>query len=100
MTRPKLSEDISSLGEILIRLGAVDEDTIIRAREIQEDSGGLLGEILVKNGWASIDDIANALRMQASMRETSGATALKTLVNGQIEERRRTTARLAAICDV
>lgn len=45
-----------SLGELLVANGLVTPDQIEKALAIQGERGGLLGEVLVENGW--IDEIA------------------------------------------
>ena len=52
------------LGEILIRSGSISEDQLQRALDFQRREGGLLGEILVKLGYVNEREIVQALTAQ------------------------------------
>lgn len=52
------------IGEMLVEQGLLLEENLKQALEVQQESGGLLGEILVRHGWASSEDIARALIQQ------------------------------------
>ena len=52
------------LGEILIRSGMISEEQLQRALDFQRREGGLLGEILVKLGHVSELDIVQAITVQ------------------------------------
>jgi type IV pilus assembly protein PilB len=52
------------LGEILIRNGIISENQLQRALDFQRHEGGLLGEILVKLGYVNEREIVQALTTQ------------------------------------
>ncbi len=52
------------LGEILIEKGLLTKKQLNAALEIQKKEGGLIGKILLKNGFVNEGDIANALTQQ------------------------------------
>jgi len=52
------------LGEILVKNGVVSEENLQRAIDFQKREGGLLGEILVKLGYVNEKDIVQALTLQ------------------------------------
>ncbi len=52
------------LGTILLRSGAVSEESVTRALAVQGFAGGRLGTLLIERGSASEDDIGKALSEQ------------------------------------
>ena len=52
------------LGEILVERGVIDDKQLQEALVSQKDDGGLLGGILVRLGFVSEEDIAQALTTQ------------------------------------
>jgi len=52
------------LGEILVHHQAITEEQLSRALEFQRCEGGLLGDILVKLGYLNEMDIVRALTVQ------------------------------------
>ena len=52
------------LGTILLRSGAVGEESVTRALAVQGFAGGRLGTLLIERGSASEDDIGKALSEQ------------------------------------
>ena len=52
------------LGEILVRNGTISEEQITRALDFQKREGGLLGEILIKLGYVNEQEIVQALTAQ------------------------------------
>ncbi|MGD2279134.1 MAG: hypothetical protein PVH45_03445 [Candidatus Omnitrophota bacterium] len=52
------------LGEILIRGGVISEEQLQRALDFQRNEGGLLGEILIKLGYVNEREIVQALTTQ------------------------------------
>jgi type IV pilus assembly protein PilB len=52
------------LGELLIEKGIIDQQQLEKALNIQQQKGGLIGEILVELGFAKEVDIAQALTTQ------------------------------------
>jgi len=52
------------LGEILVKNGVITEEQLLRALEFQRHEGGLLGEILVKLRYLKELDIVQALTVQ------------------------------------
>ena len=55
---------IEKLGEILIKNGLISQQQLQRALDFQRGEGGLLGEILVKLGYVNERDIVQALTVQ------------------------------------
>lgn len=55
---------LPKLGEILIRNEVISQEQLQRALDFQKREGGLLGEILVKLGYANELDIVQALTVQ------------------------------------
>jgi len=56
------------LGEILLEMNAIDRNTLTRpqAEQAAEGAGLLLGEILVRRGWANSDAIGRGVERQAA----------------------------------
>lgn len=52
------------LGVLLVRAGAVSEDSVNRALSVQSFAGGRLGTLLIERGSASEDDVGKALSDQ------------------------------------
>ena len=52
------------LGTILLRAGALTEESVNRALSVQGFAGGRLGTLLIERGSASEDDIGRALSEQ------------------------------------
>jgi type IV pilus assembly protein PilB len=52
------------LGQILVRNGSISEEQLQRALDLQKREGGLLGEILVKLGYVDEQEIVQALTAQ------------------------------------
>jgi hypothetical protein len=52
------------LGALLLRAGAVTEESVNRALAVQGFAGGRLGTLLIERGSASEDDVGNALAEQ------------------------------------
>ena len=52
------------MGELLLERGKINKKQLNKALETQRDKGGLIGEILVGLGYASEEDIAQALTAQ------------------------------------
>ena len=59
-----LERSLDRLGEILIRNQRLKTPQLLQALREQENSGELLGKILLDNAWASQSDIDNALKYQ------------------------------------
>jgi len=59
------------LGEILIREGLITEDQLNQAIEAQKDQKGRLGEILIKLGLVNEEDIASAIGKQLNIPYSS-----------------------------
>jgi type IV pilus assembly protein PilB len=55
------------IGEILIERGAVSEETIQEALEVQRATGGRLAQIMVDKGWLAEKDLLQALSDQLSI---------------------------------
>jgi type IV pilus assembly protein PilB len=52
------------LGELLIERGIINQRQLDKALEVQQERGGLIGEVLVELGYAKEEDIAQALTAQ------------------------------------
>lgn len=52
------------LGELLLERGILKKDQLEKAIKIQKEKGGLLGNILVALGYATEEEIAQALTVQ------------------------------------
>lgn len=52
------------LGELLIERGVIKGAQLAKALDVQKERGGLIGEVLVELGFASEEDIAQALTAQ------------------------------------
>ena len=61
------SEDHKPIGEWLIELGAVDEDSLHGALEIQRQKGGVIGQILIEQGLITPEVLIQALSAQHGM---------------------------------
>lgn len=60
-------EDLSKrkrIGEILIEHGALTEEKLQKALEVQKREGGLIGEILIRIGFVREEDVVVALAAQ------------------------------------
>lgn len=55
---------VEKLGEILVQSGAISDQHLQRALDLQRHDGGLLGEILVKLGYVNEREIVQALTAQ------------------------------------
>jgi len=55
------------LGSILVKRGVIDQGQLSQALATQENKGGLLGEILVRQGAAQELDVVVALVVQAAV---------------------------------
>lgn len=62
MKPPKRIE--KPLGQILVERGVINPAHLEKALEVQKKEGGLIGEIIVKLGFAKEDDIAHCLSLQ------------------------------------
>ena len=62
------------LGEILLEMNAIDQSTLARALAEQAAGGHglLLGEILVRRGWANSDAIGRGVERQAAELSQTG----------------------------
>lgn len=61
--KPKKVID-KQLGQLLIERDVIDQSQLEKALAIQQQKGGLIGEILVELGFAKEEDIAHALTAQ------------------------------------
>lgn len=52
------------LGEILLKQGAISKDQLKKGLEFQQTEGGLFGEILIQLGYAGEQEIAQAIVAQ------------------------------------
>lgn len=58
----------TALGTLLIERGLLDQQRLDEALAVAEESGKRLGEVLVRLGWASEEDIAKTLADQWQLR--------------------------------
>lgn len=58
----------TALGTLLIERGLLDQRRLEEALAVADESGKRLGEVLVRLGWASEEDIARALAEQWQLR--------------------------------
>ena len=58
----------TALGTLLIEAGHLDGDRLDEALRIGADTGERLGEVVVRMGWASEDDLAKLLAKQWHLR--------------------------------
>lgn len=77
------SKDPTSIGNLLVRMGVITEDQLLRAISIQHDAQEqLLGDILVKVGFVGRDYLDLIVEQQSIMRkrgdERSQAVLAKT----------------------
>jgi len=52
------------LGELLIERGVITKEQLEKALKVQKEEGGLIGQILVRLGFTSEEEIAQALTAQ------------------------------------
>ena len=62
------------LGDLLLDAGAIDKNTLDAALEEQKISRMRLGEVLIKNGWLTERQLADALSRQLKLPLISLAT--------------------------
>ena len=55
------------LGLLLIEMGVISEEQLEQALEVQEESGGRLGDILIARGYTSRLAIQDALAQQSGL---------------------------------
>lgn len=71
--RPEKSKEVSlRLGEILVRAGVISTEELKIALEKQAGTGKLLGTLLIEDGLATGEEIAFALGRQLGIPETVG----------------------------
>lgn len=52
------------LGQILVERGVIDNTQLQKVLDVQKQDGGLIGEIIVEQGFAKEEDIAYCLSLQ------------------------------------
>ena len=52
------------LGQILVERGVINNTQLQKVLEVQKHSGGLIGEIIIEQGFAKEEDIAYCLSLQ------------------------------------
>ncbi len=62
------SEHSRRIGQILLEMGAIDQEALGKAlgQQLKEGGSPLLGEVLLQHGWTDATAIQNAARRQAS----------------------------------
>ena len=63
----EVDERHKPLGEWLIELGSLDEDSLRKALEVQQNKGGALGQILIDEGMVTPEALIQALSAQHGM---------------------------------
>lgn len=63
------------LGYYLLEMGTLKPSQVLEALEEQAFYGSRLGEILIRNGWASDGDIEGALALQAQRHQAAQAAS-------------------------
>lgn len=91
---PVLPFEATSLGDLLQKLSLVEDDRIIRALAVQRAEGGRLGEIMVRLGMVDQASVDFALEMQTALRGEDPGDAMRRLVKAQMELRHRTNERM------
>ena len=71
------------LGELLLKEGLITEDQLAKALQLQEKEGGRIGDIVVKLGFVTEADIVNVLAKQYRIPYASQASGLLTPQRGQ-----------------
>ncbi|MCF7887587.1 MAG: hypothetical protein K9L71_04170 [Candidatus Omnitrophica bacterium] len=61
--KPKKNKN-KPLGQILVERGIITNSQLEKALMIQQEQGGLIGEIIVDSGFAKEEDIAHCLSLQ------------------------------------
>lgn len=80
-------EDPSSIGNVLLKLGKISHEQLLRAigQRAQFDEM-LLGALLKQLGYVSEWDIAQALKIQAEMRQGNPLTAELDVLQSKMDE--------------
>lgn len=76
---------MSSIGEVLRMLGLVDADRLAEAVVIHKATGMRLGEVVVGKGWATEEQIAEAMDFQAQLRGAGTWEAVMELRNRALD---------------
>ncbi|HJQ73443.1 MAG TPA: hypothetical protein VJ814_01060, partial [Gaiellaceae bacterium] len=58
----------TALGTLLIERGYIDQEQLDEALRLSAENGERLGEVIVRNGWASEEDLAKVLAEQWHLR--------------------------------
>lgn len=72
------------VGEILVEKGAADSEDIDKALERQRDSGGKIGEIIIRETNVKPKEVAHALREQKAMASVASAGTANSAVKVDI----------------
>ena len=67
----------AKIGEVLVHNKVIDEDQLNNALLEQKNSKGKLGNVLIKLGYISETDLANAYSMQMGYKTISNENLLK-----------------------
>jgi len=76
MTKKTLTQQRYKLGEILIRAGVLTEEQLQKALRVQQAEGGRLGEVLVRLGMVQEPDLMVAIGQQMGIPYASLASGL------------------------
>ena len=68
----------TALGTLLIEAGFVDNERLDEALRIGEDTGERLGEVVVRMGWASEDDLERSSPSSGGFATSSGRRSRST----------------------
>lgn len=74
------------IGEILVERGVITKDQLDQALKKQQESGGLLGEVIVQLGFARKTDVENCLSMQFGLPFGEILVERGIITNLQLEE--------------
>lgn len=89
-------DDPSSIGNVLLRLGAITDEQLLQAvgQRAQFDEA-LLGALLKQLGYVKDADIALALKIQSEMRAGATLTAELDVLQSKVDESERGAEALA-----
>lgn len=83
-TKPVRWED-SSLGKILVKMGAIGEQQLEETLQKKHDDDYVLGALLKEQGLCTDDQLQKALAIQKTMREGRVSEALVQLMELRVE---------------
>ena len=87
-TKPRPTKQETDLGNVLLKMGVIDESTLKAALAEQTDvekRRSLLGSILVKMGKLDEAVLKKALKIQKQLRTGNKADAMIDIVNSRVD---------------